>query len=228
MKPERSEESFRPTRAIIVDDHDLARDGLRSILAPEEGLEVVGEAATGQEAIELCRRLRPELALMDVRMPEMDGLLATQKIKQESPTTSVIILTMYENPDYLIQALKAGASGYLLKGATRQEIITAVRQVCRGESPLKPELAAQLLRRLANTVTPVQGPPVEPLTPREYEVLRLLAEGKTNGEIAYDLSISLSTVKFHIEHIIAKLGTSDRTQAAVRAIELGLLTFPAP
>lgn len=225
-EPQMPVREFHPARVVIVDDHDLARAGLRGVLSREEGLEVVGEAANGQEAIALCGRLRPDLVLMDVRMPEMDGLSATQAIKQECPTTSVIIVTMYENPDYLIQALKAGAAGYVLKGATRHEIITAVRQVIGGESPLKPELAAQLLRRIASTVSPRQGPPVEALTPREYEVLRLLAEGKTNGEIAFSLSISLSTVKFHIENIISKLGASDRTQAAVRAIELGLLSSP--
>jgi DNA-binding NarL/FixJ family response regulator len=220
-------------RLAIVDDHDLAREGLRDMLADEPDIEVVGEAANGREALMLCSRLRPDLILMDVRMPEMDGLIATREIKQKYPKTSVLMMTMHENPEYLLEAIKAGAAGYVLKDALQHEVVTAVQQVLSGESPIDPGLAARLLRRLAtegkgrgNTLRGYQerrGPYVEALTPRELEVLELMKLGWTNGQIAQELVISRGTVKNHVEHIITKLGVSDRTQAVVRALELGIL-----
>jgi DNA-binding NarL/FixJ family response regulator len=215
-------------RLIIADDHELARAGLRSMISGEPGLEIVGEATNGREALELARRHEPDLALLDMRMPEMDGLAATRAIKQECPKTAVVIVTMHENPDYLFEALKAGAAGYLLKDASQREVVTAVRRVLRGESLLNQDLATQLLRRLAGEASGAGGArPPERLTPREHEVLRLLAQGQTNREIAKSLVVSVGTVKVHVEHIIAKLGVSDRTQAAVRAVELGLLGTPS-
>jgi DNA-binding NarL/FixJ family response regulator len=201
------------------------------MLTDEPDIEIVGEAANGRQALLLCSRLRPDLILMDVRMPEMDGLVATKEIKQRYPETSVMMLTMHENPDYLLEALKAGAAGYVLKDAPQEEIIEAVRRVRNGESPLDPELAARLLRRLASdgetrrvTRSPNATPyAVEPLTPRELEVLDLIKLGRTNRQIAGDLVISLGTAKNHVEHIIAKLGVSDRTQAVVQGLELGLI-----
>jgi DNA-binding NarL/FixJ family response regulator len=213
-----------PARLIIADDHDLARAGLRSMLAGERGLDIIGEAINGREAVSLCRRLQPDLVLMDVRMPEMDGLAATRAIKSECPGVSVIIVTMHENPDYLFEALKAGAAGYVLKDATQREVIGAVRQVLRGESLLNAEVATRLLRRLAEETARPQERPAAMLTPREIEVLRLLAHGLTNREIAARLVVSVGTVKVHVERILAKLGVSDRTQAAVRAVKLGLAT----
>jgi DNA-binding NarL/FixJ family response regulator len=216
----------QPARIVIVDDHELARAGLRSMLAQERDLTVVGEASDGAQALALCRHLSPDLILMDVRMPGLDGLAATAAIKQEYPATSVIIVTMYENPDYLVQALKAGAAGYLLKDATQREVVTAVRQVLRGEFPLHPHLSTHLLQRLAREMAREAQPLPERLTPREVVVLQLLAQGQTNREIARLLGVSVGTVKVHVQHIIAKLGVSDRTQAAVRAVELGLLAAP--
>jgi len=216
-----------PARLAIVDDHDLARAGLRGMIAGERGLEIVGEAVNGRQALALCRRLRPDLVLMDVRMPDLDGLVATRAIKQECPGTSVILVTMHENADYLLEAIKAGAAGYVLKGATKRELVSAVRRVLAGESVLEPDLTSQLLRRLASEPRRDAPPLLQPLTPREREVLRLVARGYTNQEIATELTLSLSTVKTHLEHIIAKLGVSDRTQAAVRAAELGLLSTDA-
>src|SRR3981081_3990617 len=136
------------SRIVVADDHDLARAGVRGLLSGERGLEVVGEAANGREALAVCRRTRPDLVLTDVRMPDMDGLTVTRAIKDESPMTSVILFTMYESADYLIEALKAGAAGYLLKGASKREIVTTVRQVLAGESVLHPDLVLELLRRL--------------------------------------------------------------------------------
>ena len=182
-----------PARIAIVDDHDLARAGLRSMLAQERDLVVVGEASDGAQALALCRRLSPDLILMDVRMPGLDGLAATAALKQEYPATSVIVVTMYENPDYLVQALKAGAAGYLLKDATQREVVTAVRQVLRGEFPLHPQLATHLLQRLAREMAREAQSLPERLTPREVVVLQLLAQGQTNREIAHILGSAGAT-----------------------------------
>lgn len=226
------EAQTEPRRLLITDDHALVRDGLRSMLEDEPGLEVVGEAANGREALELCRSLAPDLVLMDVRMPEMDGLEATRVIKQELPSISILMVTMHENPDYLLEALSAGAAGYVLKGASGDRLVNAIDRTLKGESPLNQELAAQLLRRLADKRGEEGQPPPQPqrrgdlgekLTPRETEVLGLLARGQSNRQIAQTLTISRSTVKVHVERVIRKLEVSDRTQAAVRAIELGIL-----
>ena len=174
----------------------------------------------------LCATLAPDLVLMDVRMPDLDGLAATRAIKQAFPEVCVVIVTMYENADYMFEALKAGAAGYVLKDATQAQLVGAIRQVLRGDALLNSELATQVLYRLAGGATPQSTPPAQRLTPREYEVLRLLAQGQTNREIARNLGITAGTAKVYVERIIAKLGVSDRTQAAVRAIGLGLLAPP--
>jgi DNA-binding NarL/FixJ family response regulator len=218
----------RAARLMIVDDHELARSGLRAMLAREPGIEVVHEASNGQEAMDCCETMRPDLILMDVRMPHVNGLTATAAIKERFPNISVIIVTMYENPDYLFQAIRAGAAGYILKDATREEVVFVVHQVLDGETILNPELAAQVLRRLSRETPSPHGRMVEQLTRREAEVLHLLAQGMTNREIGNVLNISVGTVKVHVEHIISKLGVSDRTQAAVRAMELGLLRSAVP
>jgi DNA-binding NarL/FixJ family response regulator len=219
-----------PTRLAIVEDHELTRQSLQNMLADEDDIEIVGEAENGRQALLLCSRLRPDLILMDVRMPEMDGLTATREVKQRYPETSVMMLTMHENPDYLLEALKAGAAGYVLKDAPQVDIIEAVRRVSNGESPMDPELAARLLRRLANEGEMRRGRRgtheahlTDSLTPRELEVLGLMKLGRSNREIATELVISLGTAKNHVEHIMNKLGVSDRTQAVVRALESGIL-----
>ncbi len=231
-----------PARLLLADDHDLVREGMRAMLAREPDLEIIGEAENGREALELCRLHCPDLVLMDVRMPEMDGLAATRAIKEECPTTSVLMVTTHESPDYLLDAIRAGAAGYVLKDGTKQQLVSAVRGVLSGDSPLNQELAMQLIQRLSSEAQRYaesipeptkkerqESPPeplTEPLTTRELQTLRLLSLGKTNREVAQDLRVSLSTVKAHVQRIIAKLGVSDRTQAAVRAAELGLLPKP--
>jgi two-component system NarL family response regulator len=211
-------------RIVVVDDHDLARAGIRGLLSTERDMVVVGEASDGQEALALCQRLRPDVVLMDVRMPDMDGLTVTRAIKRESPETSVILFTMYQNPDYLLQALMAGAAGYLLKGARKAEIVDTVRKVVAGESVLDPEEVMRVLRQMP-TDTP-SGTNTTHLTRREQDVLGLIVHGQTNRQIADTLGLTIHTVKTHVENIISKLGVSDRTQAAVRALQLGLVSPP--
>jgi DNA-binding NarL/FixJ family response regulator len=213
----------RAARIVIADDHDLTRMGLRSLVSDERGLELVGEARDGREALELCRRLQPDMAILDVRMPEMDGLTTTRLIKREMPRTAVLLVSLHATPEYIIEAMEAGASGYMLKEAPFSELAAAIRQVLRGESMLTEALAARMLRRLGKHAEANQPLLADPLTPRELEVLRLVAQGKTNREIAARLMIAPGTVKLHVEHIISKLDVSDRTQAAVRAIQFGLL-----
>ncbi len=228
-----------PARILIADDHDLVRDGLKHMLSYEEDLEAVGEASNGREAVELCRRLKPDLVLMDVRMPQMDGLEATRAIKAQQLEISVLIITTYENPDYLLEAIKAGAAGYVLKDASNQQLVSAMRRVLGGESPVNQELATQLIQHLASEVLRSAEPPLptgrgtasttpllKEMTPRELEVLGLVAKGKTNQEIAESLFITRATAKVHMQHIIRKLGVSDRTQAVVRAFELGFAPYP--
>ena len=222
-------------RIVIADDHGLVRQGFRGMLAREEGLEVVGEAEDGREAVEICSRLRPDLVLMDVRMPSLDGLAATREIKQGHPETSVLMVTMQENPDYLLEAVKAGAAGYVLKGSPNSQIMNSIRRALEGESPLNQELAMHVIHHLVDDSTQRANPAPDPqpherpdprphsLTKRELEVLRLLARGQTNQQIAKRLVVSTLTVKTHVQRIIGKLRVSDRTQAAVRAAELGLL-----
>ena len=251
----KGEARYEGTRLLIADDHALVREGLRTMLSDEEGLSVIAEAVNGQEALSLCRQHRPDLVLMDVRMPVMDGLEATRKIKQEMPKTSVVMVTMHENPDYLFEAVKAGAAGYVLKDAPGERLLGAVRRTLEGESPLNQELAMRLLLRLAREReggqqkvqkkvpeggTPQASDPARPrrgrdhtretidgqlenLTPREVEVLKLLSQGQTNPQIARSLLFSVSTVKAHVRSILTKLAVSDRTQAAVKAIGVGLI-----
>src|SRR5690349_19004798 len=167
-----SRRKSKPARLVIVDDHELARAGLRALLTGQRGLELVGEAANGHEAVELCRRLQPDLALVDVRMPELDGMATCRVIKQEYPTISVILITIHENPEYLLEALRAGAAGYVLKDITQRELISAVQDVLRGEANLNKELVLRLLGRLADQTPSQEVPLLGGLSPREREVLQ--------------------------------------------------------
>jgi DNA-binding NarL/FixJ family response regulator len=221
---------------LLVDDHDFMRAGLRFVLEAKTDLVVAGEASDGEEAVALCREVRPDVVLMDITMPKMDGIEATRLIKAETPETAVLVLTSHVAEDLLMEAVRAGAAGYVLKGSGYGEVVGAVEAVLEGETSLDQGLAMRLLRRVAESAdtngwargasAPADGagrPVTKPLSARETEVLRLLATGKTNRQIAQDLFVSLSSVKTHVQRIIKKLGVSDRTQASVRAVEMGLL-----
>jgi DNA-binding NarL/FixJ family response regulator len=215
-----------PSRIVVADDDPIYRFALREILKQHGDLEVVGEASDGHQAIGLCRRLRPDLVIMDLRMPGMSGIEATRKLKEHSPSTLVLVLSGLEDPDHLSEALKAGAAGYLLKGASASQIVEATRKVLLGESLLNQEVATRLLMRLVEEARRKDAPPLEEmlpevLSPREVEVLHLMAGGKTNHQIARELFVSVSTVKKHVHSVLTKLGASDRTQAIVKAVEPG-------
>ncbi len=216
-----------PLRVVIADDMELIRLGLRYALEAELDLTVVGMAANGDEAVEMCYRLRPDLALLDERMPGLDGLAATQAIKQRCPAVRVIILSPHGDLRCRVGALKAGADGWLLKNVTRTRLIATLRQVHRGEVLFSGEAEATLLRQVYGLPPEQLGVPFERLTPRELDVLRLLVQGQTNRQIAHSLTLSSGTIKAYVEQIIAKLHVTSRTHAAVRAIELGLIHMPA-
>ena len=229
-----------PAQLLIAEDHALVREGLRAMLAGAEDLEVIGEAKNGRVAVEMCRSLTPDLVLMDVRMPEMDGLEATRKIKEAQPTVGVLMVTTHQNPDYLLEAVRSGAAGYVLKESTKAQLLSAVRRILSGDNALNQELAMKLISRISgeperakeHTSEPTGGgsrvskrvpEALEVLSSQETEVLRLIALGRTNRQIAKEMMVSLSTVKTYVQRIIKKLDVSDRTQASVKALELGLL-----
>jgi DNA-binding NarL/FixJ family response regulator len=215
-------------RVLLVDDDQLMRAGLRAVLSSDADIEVVGEAATGRAAVARVRALRPDLVLMDVRMPDLDGIAATREVLATSPDVKVVILTTFEDDDYIFGALSAGASGFLLKRTTPEELLAAIHTVAAGDSLLSPSVTRIVLERLARQPAPqVAGSAVADLTPREREVLGLVARGLSNGEIAAALVIEESTVKTHVKRILGKLGLRDRIQAVIFAYESGI-TQPGP
>jgi len=208
-------------RIVIVDDHAIWRGGVRSMLEDTE-FEVVGEASSGREALEVTHQTQPRIVLLDIRMAGGDGLDTLQALRSQNPDTAVVMLTTYDNPTYMARAVAGGAVGYLLKGMDQEELLTALRAVHRGEILLTAKDLSHLLRGITPE-TPGMLDLIEPLTDRELEVLRLMATGLPNREIAAILFIAECTVKTHVEHIIGKLGVSDRVQAAVWAARHGLL-----
>jgi DNA-binding NarL/FixJ family response regulator len=211
-----------PTRVLIADDQSMVRRGFRMILDSEPGIEVVAEAADGEQAIAAWRRFAPDVVLMDVRMPGIDGLEATRAILADDTATRIIILTTFDLDDYVFQALRAGASGFLLKNAPPEQLIQAVAVVARGEALLDPGITRSVIERFAQTREP---PPVDldQLTGRELEVFTLVARGLTNAEIADRLVVAPGTVKTHVANVLGKLDCRDRTQAVVLAYELGVV-----
>jgi DNA-binding NarL/FixJ family response regulator len=209
--------SGAPIRVLIVDDHTVVRDGLSAILAAREDMQVVGEAKDGLEAIDQARRQRPDVILLDLRMPVMDGVEAMRAIRQEDQHVQFLVLTTFDSDEQIFEAIEAGAKGYLLKDASRNELFDAIRAVNRGESLIQPGVAARVLDRFAQLSR--QAAPQDALSEREVEVLRLMAKGAANKEIAVALTISENTVKTHVSSIFQKLDVNDRTEAVTTAIQ---------
>ncbi len=216
-------------RVLIVDDHPVAREGFRTMLSTDPGVEVVGEASDGLEAVAVAAEKEPDVVLMDIRMPNMDGIEATRHIKAQRPSIAIIVLTIYDNDAYVVDAVQAGASGYLLKDASRDLLTHTIRAVNSGGTLIKTSLlyeaicgligsAAKRGRRGSNGATPL-----DQLTAREQEVLQLVANGGTNRDIAGELGVAEDTVKKHVQNIISKLGAADRTEAAAKAMRAGLI-----
>jgi NarL family two-component system response regulator LiaR len=207
-----------PIRVLVVDDHAVVREGLRTFLALQDGIEVIGEAVDGAEAVDAAEHLRPDVVLMDLVMPRLDGVAAMRVLRERLPGARVVVLTSFLDDDKLLPALRAGAAGYLLKNAPPQEVARAVRAAHVGEALLDPVVAARLVEALA-----AGKDPLDRLTPREREVLELIGRGFPNKLIARELGLSEKTVKTHVGHVLAKLGVTDRTQAAVAAVRAGLV-----
>ena len=205
-----------PIRVLIADDHPVVRAGLQGMLLGQPDIQVVGEAVTGAEAIAMTEQLRPSVVLMDLRMPEMDGVSATVRIRERQPQTHVLVLTTYDGDADILRAIEAGATGYLLKDTPRDDLFRAIRAAAKGESFLTPAVATRLIGR-------VRAPVEDSLSDREVEVLTLVAQGASNNEVAKQLWISEATVKTHLIHIFGKLGVSDRTAAVTLALERGIL-----
>jgi DNA-binding NarL/FixJ family response regulator len=214
---------MEPIRVLLADDHQLFRRGVASLLSGREDIEVVGEAGNGAEAIERARELMPDVILMDIKMPQLDGISATKQLKAEMPYVRIMMLTVSETDEDLFEAVKAGASGYLLKNVDPDYLIACVQQVQRGEVPIAPTMAAKILRELT---APAEST-IQALTGRERQVLELLAGGLANKEIAFQLKISENTVKNHLRNILEKLHLQNRVQAALYAVRMGLAEKPS-
>ena len=213
-------------RVLLADDQALVRAGFRALLDAQDDIEVVGEAADGEEAIKLAGKLAPDLILMDVRMPNLDGLQATRVIAVDPSLAAVriVILTTFDLDEYVFDALRAGASGFLLKDVRADQLAAGVRMVTAGDALLAPSITRRLIEEFAGGPSPDHRPGLDELTPRELEVLRLMAAGRSNAEIASDLVIGESTVKTHVARVLMKLGVRDRVQAVVAAYEAGVVT----
>jgi DNA-binding NarL/FixJ family response regulator len=209
-----------PLRVVVADDHPLFRDGLRTLLALEPGVELAGEASTGTEAVAAAEELEPDIVVMDLHMPGMNGIEATRRIVEARPEVGVLVLTMFEDDDSVFAAMRSGARGYLLKGAGQEEIVRAIEAVGRGEAIFGPTIARRVMEFFSQTARPPH--PFPELTDREREVLELIAQGRSNPDIAQHFVLSTKTVRNHVSNIFTKLRVADRAQAIVRAREAGL------
>jgi len=207
-----------PIKVLLVDDHMVVRSGLSTVLAIYDDMQLVGEAGDGEEALRLCERLQPDVVLMDLVMPKMDGVAATRAIKERRPQIQVIALTSFKEKEYVEGALKAGASGYLLKNVSAEELVNAIRKAAAGQPSLSPEAAQVLIQKVNEP-----PPPGQDLTDREKEILALMVEGLSNNEIAERLFVSQSTIKFHVSNILSKLSVTGRTEAVALAVKYKLV-----
>lgn len=217
-----TQSTSEPIRILIADDHTLFRDGLRSLFASVAETEVVGEAAGGEEAIALAESLQPDVVLMDIQMPGLNGIEAARRITRTSPHVGVVMVTMFEDDESVFAAMRAGARGYVLKGAEQEEMLRAVRAAARGEALFGPAIAARLARFFAAPRPPASAALFPDLTEREREVLELIAQGRSNEAIADELFLSRKTVRNHVSNILNKLQVADRAQAIVRARQAGM------
>ncbi|MGE5264803.1 MAG: response regulator [Acidobacteriota bacterium] len=215
----------KPIRVLIADDHLIVREGLQLIMETADEFELVGEAADGAQAVRLANKLKPDVILMDLQMPNVDGLTAIAQIRAQQPDIAIVILTTYNEDDRMIRGLRAGARGYLLKDTDRETLLNTIRAAARGETLLKPEIMARVLAHAdsAPTVAPARIPGGTELTEREKQVLRLLVRGAQNKEIAFQLNITERTVKAHLASIFNRLGVNSRTEAAALAVRMGLV-----
>ena len=210
-------------RVLICDDQAIARHGLQMILASAPDLEVVGQAQDGQEAVELTAQLAPDVVLMDLKMPRLNGVQATRRIRSQSPDVQVLVLTTYDADEWVFDAIRAGAGGYILKDTPPEQLLSAIRDAAAGKTPVDPAVAGKLFKRVADKPVPQTDALVEPLSDRELEIVRLMAGGLTNAEIGAALFLSEGTIRNYISTILGKLGVKDRTQAVVTAIRYGLI-----
>jgi DNA-binding NarL/FixJ family response regulator len=216
-----------PIRVLLADDHPVVRAGLTGMLAAEPDLHVIGEAGSGDEAVAMARSLRPDVVLMDLRMPAGDGVSATARIRGELPDTKIMVLTTYDDDADILRAVEAGASGYLLKDLPRADLADAIRATARGDTVLAPGVAGRLITQIRSGASPATGPAGETLSARETAVLGLIARGLTNAEVGRELFISEATVKTHLMRACGKLGVSGRTAAVARALQTGALPPPS-
>lgn len=210
-------------RLIIADDHPVVREGLVAILETQSDIDILAEAADGAEAVKLAVDMEPDVVLMDLQMPNLDGVEAIKQIKDRVPATEIVVLTTYDSDEYIFKGIEAGARGYLLKGASKNELLGAIRAASRGEALLPPIVAGKLVERFTQMAQRQTGEGNEALTERELEVLRLMAQGARNKEIAHDLTITERTAKAHVSSILGKLAASDRTEAVTIALRKGLI-----
>ncbi|WP_376794342.1 response regulator [Thermogemmatispora sp.] len=217
-------EEPRVIRVLLADDHALVREGTRRLLEAESDVAVVAEAASGEEAVEAAQRLNPDIAIMDIAMPGMGGIEATRQIKAHCPKTAVLVLSAYDDEQYLLALLEAGAAGFLLKNVHGQELVNAIRAVARGESVLQPSLTEKMMRRLTNRGHPAQRSS-DLLSEREFDVLRLAARGLPNKEIARRLGLSIRTVHSHLANIFQKMQVGSRTEAVLQALRQGMISL---